>query len=84
MDKIKEKLRRVGETKLGFAIVTLTAGMLAGILNGCCYVGSTASAYGLGLVAERAGWLAVFWVLLGACALTLLLSVVYLLLRRRA
>ena len=34
MDKIKEKLRRVGETKLGFAIVTLTAGMLAGILNG--------------------------------------------------
>lgn len=34
MDKIKEKLRRVGETKLGFAIVTLTAGILAGLLNG--------------------------------------------------
>ncbi len=34
MDKIKEKLRRVGETKLGFAIVTLTAGVLAGMLNG--------------------------------------------------
>lgn len=40
------------------------SGMLAGILNGCAYVGSTASAYGLGAVADNAGWNGVFILLL--------------------
>ena len=29
------------------------AGLLAGMLNGCCYVGSTLSSYGLGLIADN-------------------------------
>ena len=38
-------------------------------LNGFCYVGSTISAYGLGVVADNFGWTAVFWVLFGFCAI---------------
>ena len=40
------------------------SGMLAGVLNGCCYVGSTISSYGLGLVADNSGWNGVFILLL--------------------
>ena len=40
------------------------SGMLAGILNGCCYVGSTISSYGLGLVADNFDWNGVFILLL--------------------
>ncbi len=34
----------------------LDSGLLAGVLNGCCYVGSTISSYGLGWVADHFGW----------------------------
>ena len=34
MDRIKEKMRRMSEHKRGFVLVTLTAGVLAGMLNG--------------------------------------------------
>lgn len=47
----------------------LNAGRTAGILNGCCYLGSTISAYGLGVVAEHYGWDGVFRLLLGVCLL---------------
>lgn len=36
------------------------SGLLAGILNGCAYVGSTISAYALGAFADRFGWNGVF------------------------
>lgn len=42
------------------------SGKLAGLLNGFCYVGSTLSTYGLGLVADNWGWKSVFVLLLGA------------------
>ena len=29
------------------------AGLLAGVLNGCCYVGSTLSSYGLGMIYDN-------------------------------
>lgn len=45
------------------------SGRAAGLLDGFCYIGSTLSAYGLGALADRAGWNAVFWCMLGACAL---------------
>ena len=49
------------------------SGMLAGVLNGFCYLGSTASAYGLGAIADGAGWQAVFYTLLGVgCAVALI------------
>lgn len=40
------------------------SGLLAGVLNGCCYVGSTISSYGLGAVADHFGWNGVFFLLL--------------------
>ncbi|PWM75072.1 MAG: hypothetical protein DBX59_02660 [Bacillota bacterium] len=43
------------------------SGRLAGILNGCCYVGSTLSSYGLGALADSAGWSGVFCLLCGVC-----------------
>ncbi len=41
------------------------SGMLAGILNGCAYVGSTVSSYGLGALADAHGWNGTFLLLLG-------------------
>ena len=34
----------------------INPGFLAGLLNSAGYVGSMASSYGLGLIADRAGW----------------------------
>ena len=45
------------------------SGRAAGILDGFCYMGSTLSSYGLGALADRFGWNAVFWCMLGACVL---------------
>ena len=50
------------------------SGMLAGVLNGCAYVGSTISAYGLGALADKAGWKGVFFALLCISAAVTLLS----------
>lgn len=44
------------------------SGLIAGILNGCCYVGSTFSQYGLALIAQNYGWNAMFYLFLVACA----------------
>lgn len=42
----------------------MDSGVLAGILNGCCYIGSTISSYALGSIADIYGWSAVFYFLL--------------------
>ena len=55
----------------------LNSGLIAGILNGFCYLGSTISSYGLGLVADLHGWIAVFITLLIAAAISLVGAVVY-------
>ena len=55
----------------------LNAGLLAGVLNGCCYVGSTLSAYGLGLIADMGGWNAVFWLLFSLCMVAVVISICY-------
>ena len=60
----------------------LNSGLIAGILNGFCYLGSTLSSYGLGVIADNFGWTSVFWVLLAVCALVCVGSVVYLAIRR--
>lgn len=59
----------------------INSGMIAGILNGFCYLGSTLSAYGLGLIADMGGWNLVFWLLFGLCVVAIILSVFYLALR---
>ena len=50
------------------------AGLLAGVLNGCCYVGSTLSSYGLGAIADNYGWEVVFYVLIACAAICSLIS----------
>ena len=61
----------------------VNSGMLAGVLNGCCYLGSTISAYGLGSIADIGGWNSVFYLLFGICALSTLLGVLYMALRKK-
>lgn len=57
----------------------INSGMLAGILNGFCYVGSTISSYGLGLVADSYGWDLVFWLLCVLCVVCVVIGIVQLL-----
>jgi sugar phosphate permease len=41
------------------------SGFVGGILNGCCYLGSTISSAGLGAISDAYGeWTPVFWLLL--------------------
>ena len=47
----------------------VNSGLIAGILNGFCYLGSTISSYGLGAIADNFGWISVFYVLIGYCIL---------------
>lgn len=60
----------------------IDSGKIAGILNGFCYIGSTISAYGLGLIADHSGWNAALYVLLGACGLGITIGLVYLLITK--
>ena len=55
----------------------INSGRMAGILNGFCYVGSTISSYGLGLVADNWGWNAVFWLLFAVCAAVVVFAGIY-------
>lgn len=55
----------------------LNSGAVAGILNGCAYVGSTISAYALGALADGRGWLAVFWLLFAVSAVSVVLALAY-------
>ncbi len=55
----------------------VNSGLFAGVLNGFCYVGSTISSYGLGFVADKFGWVSVFWLLIGCCVLAGLAWCVY-------
>lgn len=55
----------------------LNSGRLAGILNGFCYLGSSLSSYGLGVVADIGGWDSVFWLLFGLCLASVCIGVCY-------
>ncbi|MBQ8343431.1 MAG: MFS transporter [Clostridia bacterium] len=54
----------------------LNSGMLSGLLNGACYIGSAISAYGLGAYADRFGWTSTFYLLLGCCAVPIVISLI--------
>lgn len=54
---------------------SFNSGLLAGILNGCGYVGSTISSYGLGVIADRSGWNGVFVLLTVLCIIAVAVSV---------
>lgn len=53
----------------------VNSGFLAGLMNSATYIGSTASAHGLGRIADGAGWNAVILVMLGASVLSALAGI---------
>ena len=53
------------------------SGLLAGILNGCGYVGSTISSYGLGVIADKSGWNGVFVLLTILCGVVVGVSFIF-------
>ena len=61
----------------------VNSGMLAGVLNGFCYLGSTISAYGLGALADAGGWNGVFYLLFAFCGVCALLGVASMLIKKR-
>lgn len=60
----------------------VNSGLFAGVLNGFCYLGSTISSYGLGLIADHFGWTAVFWTLIGFCVLTFIVWIGYVFIKK--
>lgn len=58
------------------------SGKLAGILNGFCYLGSTLSSYGLGLIADHFGWVSVFTTLLIVMIVVVLIGISYLIIQK--
>lgn len=55
----------------------INSGKAAGILNGFCYLGSTISSYGLGIIADHWDWTAVFWTLLGLAFVATMVGFIY-------
>lgn len=53
------------------------SGLLAGVLNGCGYIGSTISAYCLGLLADNGGWDSVLLLLIWLCGLAVVFSLIF-------
>lgn len=54
----------------------VSAGLLAGLFDGFCYIGSAISTYGLGAVAENTGWTAVFYLFAAAACLPVLVALI--------
>ncbi len=52
------------------------SGLIAGLLDGFCYVGSAISSYGLGAVAKNFDWSVCMYILLSVCALAVVLCLV--------
>lgn len=61
----------------------LNSGMIAGILNGFCYLGSTISSYGLGCIADVWGWSTVFWTILVLTLMACCVGGVYMINKKR-
>lgn len=56
----------------------VNSGLIAGVLNGFCYLGSTISSYGLGVIADIFGWMYVFFTLLSFCVMVFIAWGIYL------
>lgn len=60
----------------------VNSGLIAGILNGFCYLGSAISSYGLGSIADHFGWIWVFWTLLFVCVAVCIGAGIYILIKK--
>ena len=61
----------------------VNSGLVAGLLNGFCYVGSTLSSLGLGLVVDLHGWAGALTLLLCVSVCAALTSIIYILISRK-
>ena len=55
----------------------VNSGLIAGVLNGFCYLGSTISSYGLGVIADMFGWMYVFCTLISFCVMVFIAWGIY-------
>ncbi len=55
----------------------MSTGAIAGILNGCGYIGSAASSYALGKIADVSGWTTVFVTLLVSVCVAVISGIIY-------
>ena len=55
----------------------MNAGLIAGLLDAFCYVGSAITTFGLGSVSDVWGWNAVFYLMLELCALMMLVAILF-------
>ena len=53
------------------------AGLIAGVMDGFCYVGSAITAFGLGSVADKYDWNYVFYILISVCLLMIIICFIY-------
>ena len=60
----------------------VNSGLMAGILNGCCYLGSTLASYGLGAIADNFGWITVFWTLFFVCVGICVVTLIYVIIKK--
>ena len=58
-------------------------GSISALLDACCYVGSVCSTYGLGLIAEKAGWMMVLYVVAAVAVVSIVRSFVGSILAKR-
>ncbi|MBQ7936491.1 MAG: MFS transporter, partial [Clostridia bacterium] len=56
---------------------------IAGFCNAFCYLGSTIATYSLGAMADHFGWNSIFYLFLALIAVSLLIGLIYLLLKRK-
>lgn len=59
----------------------INSGLVAGLLNGSCYTGSTLSAYGLGYISDKFGWNEVFFLLFSCAVFALLSAIIYIIVK---
>ena len=59
------------------------AGLIAGVLDGFCYVGSAITAFLLGSVADNYGWNNVFYILISVCLLMIIICAIYILINKK-
>jgi len=55
----------------------INSGLIAGVINGFCYIGSAISSFGLGAVADSFGWVGTFAVLIGFCLVVVIVWIVF-------
>ena len=60
------------------------AGLIGGLLNGACYIGSTLSQYVIAAIAAASGWTTVFTVLFFACFAPILIAMIWTVIRLAA